>query len=269
MSKKEPSGPGFNTPFQGLKGLASRRAPAPAPGPAKAPAPVKAAAPAPPRPAVPKAPAPPAPSTRTTTAPATAPATTKADVEDDQFFARAMRGVKPLTASERGRRASPLAPAPMPSAPRRRAPSRNEDADAEADLADLVTGASRPTLDEDAPGAHAGRASGIDRRLLRRLRDGEYPVEAQLDLHGRAREEAEQILERFIAQSQGQGRRCVLVIHGRGLNSGETGPVLRDATQRVLTGSRAGRAVLAFALAAPAQGGEGATLVLLRKQKPR
>jgi DNA-nicking Smr family endonuclease len=192
------------------------------------------------------------------------------NAEDDQFFARAMRGVKPLTATERSRRASPLAPAAVaPAPPRRRLPLRNEDADAEAELADLVTGTGRPTIDEDAAGGHAGRAPGIDRRLLRRLRDGDYPIEAQLDLHGRAREEAEQILERFIALSQSQGRRCVLVIHGRGLNSGDAGPVLRDATQRILGGSRVGRAVLAFTLAAPAQGGEGATLVLLRQKKTR
>jgi DNA-nicking Smr family endonuclease len=265
-AKKESAGPGFHTPFQGLKRLANQPA-APAKGiAAKAPsapmkaAPMKAASlkAVPMKAASPMVTAVPAP-------PVKPPA--PANPEDDEFFARAMRGVTPLTAVERGRRAAPATAQPPPSAPRRRGPARNEDADAEAELADLVTGVGRPTLDEDAPGSHAGRAPGIDRRLLRRLRDGDYPLEAQLDLHGRAREEAEQILERFIAQSQGQGRRCVLVIHGRGLNSGDAGPVLRDATQRILSGSRVGRAVLAFTLAGPAQGGDGATLVLLRKKK--
>jgi DNA-nicking Smr family endonuclease len=37
---------------------------------------------------------------------------------------------------------------------------------------------------------------------------------------------------------------------------------------RMLVGGRAGRAVLAFTLASPSPGGDGATLVLLRKKKP-
>jgi DNA-nicking Smr family endonuclease len=262
MAKKGTTGSGFNTPFDGLKRIASKatedKATEDKATKDKArPAPVKAA---------PSQPAKPVEEGKRAT-----PATTaNPNSEDDQFFERAMRGVKPLGAAERGRRAAPLGSQPAPAAPRPRTPARNEDADAEAELADMVTGGggggSRPVVDVDTDG-HAGRAAGIDRRLLRRLRDGEYPIEARLDLHGRAREEAEEILERFIAQSVSQGRRCVLVIHGRGLNSGDAGPVLRDATQRILAGSRVGRAVLAFTLAAPAQGGDGATLVLLRKKK--
>jgi len=173
-----------------------------------------------------------------------------------------MRGATPLADAERGKRASPLAGAPAP--PRRRrperaAPARNDDADVEAELADLIG---------DGVGAAAGgRAPDVDRRLLRRLRQGDYPIEAELDLHGRTREEAEQRLERFVALSQDQGRRCVCVIHGRGLNSGDQGPVVRDAVQRALASGRVARAVLAFAFASPAQGGDGATLVLLRKKK--
>ncbi len=59
----------------------------------------------------------------------------------------------------------------------------------------------------------------------------------------------------------------MLVIHGRGLNSGDAGPVLGEAVQRVLTAGRVARAILAFTHAGPAQGGDGATLVLLRKRR--
>ncbi len=136
-----------------------------------------------------------------------------------------------------------------------RAPARNDDADAEAELAELVQGSS------------SGGARDGDKRLVRRLRDGDYPIEARLDLHGHTRDEATAALERFVVQSVTAGRRCVLVIHGRGLNSGDAGPVLGDVVHRALTAGAPARAILAFTHAGPAQGGDGATLVLLRKKK--
>ncbi len=102
---------------------------------------------------------------------------------------------------------------------------------------------------------------------MRRLRDGDYPIEARLDLHGHTREEATVALERFVVAAVGAGRRCVLVIHGRGLNSGDAGPVLGDVVQRALSAGPVARAILAFTHAGLAQGGDGATLVLLRKKK--
>jgi DNA-nicking Smr family endonuclease len=174
-----------------------------------------------------------------------------------------MRGATPLADAERGKRAPPIvgAPAAPPrrAAARTAAAARNDDADADAELADLTDGG--------AGGGVGGRAPDVDRRLLRRLRQGDYPIDAELDLHGRTRDEAEHRLERFLELSQEQGRRCVRVIHGRGLNSNEEGPVVRDTVQRALAGGRLGRAVLAFTFAPPAQGGDGATLVLLRKKK--
>jgi DNA-nicking Smr family endonuclease len=236
MAKKESSG--FNTPFEGLKRMAEKP-PAPAhPAPAR---------PAPARPAPPK-PAPPPTS-------AAAKATKAAESDDERSFAEAMRGTVPLTgAAARGRRTSPLgAPPPRP-APRPRAPARNDDADAEAELAELVSGT-------------GGAVRDSDRRLSRRLRNGDYPIEAQLDLHGHTREEAASGLERLVVQSVAAGRRCVLVIHGRGLNSGDSGPVLREAVDRVLSTGAVARAIITFTYAGPAHGGDGATLVLLRKKK--
>jgi DNA-nicking Smr family endonuclease len=260
MGKKgSPVSPGFNTPFQGLKPLAPKPA-----GAAKAEGAKPAGAKPPgakdpkaaPSPAVSNAPVPPKVPAARSPAPQKAPAPTQGSADDDRFFVQAMRGVKPLGEAERGRRPSPLG-APPPSAPaRRRAPLRNDDADAEAELAELVSGGRRPE-----------RAPEVDRRLARHLRDGDYPIEARLDLHGHSRDEATGALERFILQSMAAARRCVLVIHGRGLNSGDAGPVLGEAVQRVLTVGRVAPAILAFTHAAPAHGGDGATLVLLRKRR--
>ncbi|HET6148670.1 MAG TPA: Smr/MutS family protein [Polyangia bacterium] len=249
MRKRE--SPGFNTPFERLK-KAARAAPVIPAGRQSGPV---TAAPAAATPRV-AAPAPGA------VRPATAHPGKSAEADDQRFFEQAMRGATPLADAQRGKRASPLAgaaPAPRRRAPTRAAAARNDDADAEAELADLIS--------DGAGSAAGGRAPDVDRRLLRRLRQGDYPIEADLDLHGRTREEAEQRLERFVALSQDQGRRCVRVIHGRGLNSGDQGPVVRDTVQRALTSGRGARAVLAFTFASPPQGGDGATLVLLRKKK--
>jgi DNA-nicking Smr family endonuclease len=271
MAKKD--GAGFNTPFERLARLPKAAAPAPAGSSAPKSPPrdaaragagtsptkpaMKSAMKPPMKPAAPKAPAaPPAPTS------AQIKARAAVDPDDQRVFEQAMRGTTPLAAADRGKRAAAdpeRAPAPT-RAPARTGPRRNDDADAEAELADLLSAGDGLT-------ATGGRAPDVDRRLLRRLRQGDYPIEAELDLHGRTRVEAEQQLERFVALSQSQGRRCVRVIHGRGLNSGDEGPVVRDAVQRTLAGGRVARAILAFTFATPAEGGDGATLVLLRKKK--
>jgi DNA-nicking Smr family endonuclease len=238
MAKKPP--PGFNnSPFANLK-------------PPPPPAPVEASKPTAPRPTASKpAPAKPRPK------PAEAPLSD----DDLRVFEQAMSGVKPLSQAERRQR-SAVAVSPPP-APR---PSRaaSDDALARADLADLVQKHDRFVLDEVGE-AVSGLAPGIDRKLLQRLRAGDYPVEGELDLHQRSRAEAGMELERFLARARAEGRRCVLVIHGRGLNSGPEGPVLLGATRDWLTQGPLRRHVLAFASAPPSLGGVGAMLILLRR----
>jgi len=177
-----------------------------------------------------------------------------------------MRGVTPLAAAERTRRASSLAAPPTagPSRATLRARARRDDALADADLVELVAKPGRLTIEEHGETV-AGFGDGVDRRLLRRLGGGDYPVDAELDLHGLTRTAAEAALERAIKRARADGQRCLLVIHGRGLNSGEEGPVLKGAMVEALAGGTLGRLVLAFTSAPPPLGGPGATLVLLRK----
>lgn len=109
------------------------------------------------------------------------------------------------------------------------------------------------------------RADGVDRRIVRKLRDGGIPVETRVDLHGLTRAKAADVLDRFVTGSRAAGRRCLLVIHGRGLHSGPEGPALRDVVRDCLTtGAHAG-AVLACGSAPAASGGPGATIVYLRR----
>jgi DNA-nicking Smr family endonuclease len=108
------------------------------------------------------------------------------------------------------------------------------------------------------------RFSGIDRANAERLKRGLHKIEARLDLHGKTQTEAHRELAAFIGASRDAGRRCVLVITGRGLGPGGPG-VLKSAVPRWLEEPELRRHVLAIAAAQPHHGGPGATYLLLRR----
>ena len=109
------------------------------------------------------------------------------------------------------------------------------------------------------------RRAGVPETVLRRLRRGDYRVEAEIDLHGMtgSPERTAQLAE-FLREARAHGLRCVRIIHGKGLRSGTRGPVLKNTVNALL---RRADAVLAFASARPAAGGTGATLVLLQRAR--
>ena len=72
--------------------------------------------------------------------------------------------------------------------------------------------------------------SGLSRQSLRRLRRGYWPLQDQLDLHGHTSDEARAALAAFLNACGEQGMRCVQVIHGKGLGSGNREPVLRSSS---------------------------------------
>lgn len=141
---------------------------------------------------------------------------------------------------------------------------QSEDAEAYAALSDLVEGTG-PFDITDTDEYIEGIAPGLDRRLLQRLRRGDYAVQGHVDLHGLTREEARFKVEQFLHESRLNGRRCVLIVHGRGLNSKDQIPVLKEALFHWLQRGKIGRSVLCFATARPTDGGGGAVYVLLRR----
>ena len=112
-----------------------------------------------------------------------------------------------------------------------------------------------------------GKAAGIDKRTAARLRRGLIVPEKQIDLHQQTQEQAHRLLDGFLDASQASGRRCVLVITGKGRRSGGAG-VLRTMVPRWLNEQPNHRRVLAFCYAVPEHGGDGALYVLLRKSRP-
>lgn len=109
---------------------------------------------------------------------------------------------------------------------------------------------------------YSARAPGVSLSQVAELRTGKVHLEATLDLHGLAVDAAVRALHGFLVESSALGRRRVLVVHGRGTHS-EHGAPLRDAVVSDLLGEASGL-VHAFATAAASDGGEGATIVMLR-----
>jgi DNA-nicking Smr family endonuclease len=108
------------------------------------------------------------------------------------------------------------------------------------------------------------RFAGVDRANAERLKRGRRAVEARLDLHGMTQAEAHRALGAFISASRANGKRCVLVITGRGsMGAG----VLRSAVPRWLDEPEFRPHLLAIATAQPQDGGNGALYVMLRRTR--
>ncbi|MDD3530248.1 MAG: Smr/MutS family protein [Gallionellaceae bacterium] len=102
---------------------------------------------------------------------------------------------------------------------------------------------------------------GLSRQTLRRLRRGEWHIQAELDLHGLTKVEAKYELAEFLHECKRRGGRCVRIIHGKGLGSPNREPVLKLHVRHWLAQRDE---VLAFVSARPADGGDGAVVVLLK-----
>ena len=112
---------------------------------------------------------------------------------------------------------------------------------------------------------HLAAAPGLNDQQLTRLRHGEPEPEERIDLHGTRLAEAKRILAKRIESACARELRCLLIVHGVGKRSPTNEAVLRDAVPDWLTRGAIARQVLAFAPAPRRLGGDGATLVLLRK----
>lgn len=117
-----------------------------------------------------------------------------------------------------------------------------------------------------APTLAAGAVVDMDRRTAERLKRGQMPVEATLDLHGHTRAEAHGELAAFLDGCYAAGRRCVLIVTGKGATK-TGGGVLRAEVPKWLNEAPNRAHILAFARAQPQHGGGGALYVLLRRRR--
>ena len=170
---------------------------------------------------------------------------------EQSLFARAAGAVTPLRHEARAH----LPPAsPPPVAVQR---ERDERAVLREALSDEFDSGTLLEIDETL----SFRRPGIGTDVTRKLRNGDWAIQREIDLHGLRREDAREALSAFLREAHKHGLRCVRVVHGKGLGSPGKTPVLKGRVQGWLVQKNE---VLAFVQARPAHGGAGALLVLLK-----
>ncbi len=163
--------------------------------------------------------------------------------EDAALFRAAVGTVNALPAQNRiAPQRPPCRPLPRPTA----SPAEIPDT-----LSDFYTG--------DAPEEYL--SNGLSRMTLRKLKRGAWPIQDHLDLHGNNSDAARILLQEFLHEASQLGLRCVLVIHGKGMNSRGGEAVLK---MRVRDWLIQHPLVLAYCDAQPRDGGSGAVLLLLK-----
>lgn len=168
--------------------------------------------------------------------------------------------VRPLTARHRKHRnvtktlpePEPAEPAPAPVAKPRR------------HVATPPPALPRP-IPPAPPALVVGRRADMDKRKADRLRKGDLPIDGRIDLHQHTQDEAHRALDRFVVAAHAAGKRCLLVITGKG-RAGGTG-VLKEMVPRWLNEAPLRSKVLAIETAQARHGGGGAYYVLLRRQR--
>ncbi len=189
-------------------------------------------------------------------APVQPPPAAPRPASDADLWASAVAGVQRIEPGPG--RAEPPAPARPPET------FWHPDLDAIRALEALVSGEAPFDL-ADSDEFIEGRVPGLDVGVVRRLGAGEFAVQGHIDLHGMTREEAKAAVDAFLKASRRAGKRCVLLVHGRGIHSKDQVPILKEALKSWLATARFGRHVLAFTTARPVDGGAGAVYVLLRR----
>ena len=170
-------------------------------------------------------------------------------------FALAVGPVTPLAAHGR------IEPAASAVAPQPRQRERDEQQALRESLSDGLDVDSLLETDE----ALSFRRPHVGPDVVRKLRRGQWAIQAELDLHGLNRDDARARLTNFLHEAQRRGLRCVRVVHGKGHGSPGRTPVLKGRVQRWLTQRQE---VAAYTQARAADGGAGAVVVLLGGETP-
>ena len=175
---------------------------------------------------------------------------------EEQLFLEAMEGVKPLVRDQITGKDIEVKPGGRPK-------SIRED-EALSQLVRLVDHG-EGFIVSDTPEYMEGTGYHVHQAFARRLHQGDFSIQAHIDLHGLNVESAREAFESFLKASVDSGKSAVLIIHGRGLSSpGE--PVLKNKIREWLDHSYWRKRVIAYASAQSYDGGAGATYVLLRSR---
>ena len=108
-----------------------------------------------------------------------------------------------------------------------------------------------------------GKVNAMDGGSFRKLFQGRQKIEARLDLHGMWLSDAQIAVRDFVELSHDTGKRCVLIITGKGGITGQG--KIKAEFPKWLNDSDIRKYVLSFTSARPEHGGGGAFYVYLRK----
>ncbi len=175
--------------------------------------------------------------------------------KDLTIFQRAMTGIKPL--KQRNPRIA-ASQKPIPPKLKSRHPAHSTTTDT---FYFSSSEAHEPVRGED---FISFKKNGVPDKTLRKLRKGQYTLEATLDLHGMTIENAKEAINDFLHTCLHNNLRVVLIIHGKG--SLAHMPILKNKLNVWL---RHLSVVLAFCTAIPADGGSGAVYAILKSRGKR
>ncbi len=184
----------------------------------------------------------------------------KRELTDQELFLKAMEGVRPLEHKvhvelEARRKQS------------QKLKAKKEDKEIEHGLRELkrLIDGEVPLPVEKIPEYIDGPMINLDKQLVKRLRRGDFAIQAYCELHGLRADEALQVLDGFLSDSLMNNYRAVAFIHGRGRSSPGK-PVLKELVKNYLNRGRFRRYILAYSSAPSWDGGPGVTYCLLRKR---
>jgi DNA-nicking Smr family endonuclease len=175
---------------------------------------------------------------------------------DEDLFAKAMEGVTPIPRDNFVARVCQVAP-----------PERSregEESETLSKLEDLVKYGKGFNV-ADTPEYIEGTGYQVPPAIARRLHQGDFSIQAHIDLHGYNAEDAKEIFEKFLRWAVFTNKKGVLIVHGRGLCS-PAEPVLKKKLEEWLTRGPWRKWVVAYSSARICDGGAGATYVLLRER---
>ncbi|MHA7881462.1 MAG: DNA endonuclease SmrA [Saccharospirillum sp.] len=175
------------------------------------------------------------------------------DDDELELFRQEMKGVRRIRAKPRMTEHKPAVPEPA-LLHRRQMAVQVKEADANhltEEIIDLVH--PLDILDY--------RTDGVSHGVFRKLKRGQYPIDARLDLHRKSMQEARDEVFGFVADCLRYDVRSAMILHGKG-ERGEPKAFLKSC---VNTWLKQIPDVLAFHSAQKHHGGVGALYVLLRK----
>ena len=170
--------------------------------------------------------------------------------DDESLFLAEMAGVRPLSPDNKIKiRKKPGIP-----------PRQATEEDDRFAINDVFSSAE---MLEECPDILSFSRSGLQHKVLKKLRQGKHPIEHALDLHGLTVKQARNELLEFLGECEAAGVSHAIIVHGKGFRSIDK-PVIKPMVNRWL---RAVDNVLAFHSAQAKDGGNGAVYVLLKKNQ--